>query len=79
MAHLILNPSLLGSLKDTVVVLTGGATGIGRSTVRLFHRAFSPLFCPALPSFLFSLNPPFDLKHYPNYLQNTALKSFSAT
>ncbi|KAE9365034.1 NAD(P)-binding protein [Stipitochalara longipes BDJ] len=38
MAHLTINPSLLSTLKDRVVVLTGGATGIGRSTVRLFHQ-----------------------------------------
>ncbi|KAN0089093.1 putative 15-hydroxyprostaglandin dehydrogenase [Hyaloscypha variabilis] len=38
MAHLQINPSLLSTLKDKVVVLTGGATGIGRSTVRLFHQ-----------------------------------------
>ena len=47
MAHVQINPSLLTTLKDKVVVLTGGATGIGRSTVRLFHRAFassSPFF-----------------------------------
>ena len=41
MAHVRINPSLLTTLKDKVVVLTGGATGIGRSTVRLFHRAFA--------------------------------------
>lgn len=34
MTHLILEPSLLGTLADKVVVLTGGATGIGRSTVQ---------------------------------------------
>ncbi|KAI9370414.1 hypothetical protein BJX61DRAFT_535665 [Aspergillus egyptiacus] len=38
MAHLILDPSLLPAIKDKVVVLTGGATGIGRSTVTLFHQ-----------------------------------------
>ncbi|PMD57849.1 putative 15-hydroxyprostaglandin dehydrogenase [Hyaloscypha bicolor E] len=38
MAHVQINPSLLTTLKDKVVVLTGGATGIGRSTVRLFHQ-----------------------------------------
>ncbi|KAL4871445.1 hypothetical protein BDV12DRAFT_28736 [Aspergillus spectabilis] len=38
MAHLTLNPSLLSTLKDKVVVLTGGATGIGRSAATLFHE-----------------------------------------
>lgn len=38
MAHLVLDPALLSSLSDKVVVLTGGATGIGRSAVTLFHR-----------------------------------------
>jgi len=50
MAHLSINPDLLSTLKDKVVVLTGGATGIGRSTVRLFHRAFSPPLHPSLSS-----------------------------
>ncbi|KAJ5159896.1 NAD(P)-binding protein [Penicillium canariense] len=34
MARICLNPSLLETLTDKVVVLTGGATGIGRSTVQ---------------------------------------------
>ncbi|KAL4912896.1 hypothetical protein BDW62DRAFT_9384 [Aspergillus aurantiobrunneus] len=38
MAHLVLDPTLLSSLRDKVVVLTGGATGIGRSAVTLFHN-----------------------------------------
>ncbi|KAL4885806.1 hypothetical protein BJY04DRAFT_179225 [Aspergillus karnatakaensis] len=38
MAHLTLNPELLSTLKDKVVVLTGGATGIGRSVATLFHE-----------------------------------------
>lgn len=50
MAHVTINPSLLATLKDKVVVLTGGATGIGRSTVRLFHRAFPLSALLSLPS-----------------------------
>ncbi|KAL3478158.1 hypothetical protein BJX99DRAFT_224714 [Aspergillus californicus] len=38
MAHLILDPSLLSTVQDKVVVLTGGATGIGRAAVNLFHQ-----------------------------------------
>lgn len=38
MAHLVLDQALLSSLNDKVVVITGGATGIGRSAVTLFHR-----------------------------------------
>ncbi|KAL4946514.1 hypothetical protein BDV06DRAFT_86837 [Aspergillus oleicola] len=38
MAHLVLDPSLLSTLQDKVVVLTGGATGIGREVVTLFHQ-----------------------------------------
>jgi NAD(P)-dependent dehydrogenase (short-subunit alcohol dehydrogenase family) len=49
MAHVQINPSLLTTLQDKVVVLTGGATGIGRSTVRLFHRTF-PVFSLVFPS-----------------------------
>lgn len=41
MALLELDGSLLSTLKDKVVVLTGGATGIGRETVRLFHGKHS--------------------------------------
>lgn len=37
MALVELDPSLLATLKDKVVVLTGGATGIGRSAVEQFH------------------------------------------
>jgi len=37
MALVELDPSLLPTLKDKVVVLTGGATGIGRSAVEQFH------------------------------------------
>lgn len=40
MAHLVLDPALLSSLNDKVVVLTGGATGIGRSAATLFRRKF---------------------------------------
>jgi NAD(P)-dependent dehydrogenase (short-subunit alcohol dehydrogenase family) len=36
MTHLQLNPTLLASLQDKVVVLTGGATGIGRATIEKF-------------------------------------------
>ncbi|KAL4950325.1 hypothetical protein BDW69DRAFT_59421 [Aspergillus filifer] len=38
MAHLSLDPSLLSTLQDKVVVLTGGATGIGREIITLFHQ-----------------------------------------
>jgi NADP-dependent 3-hydroxy acid dehydrogenase YdfG len=37
MAHIEFNPALLATLKDKVVVLTGGASGIGRSAVKYFH------------------------------------------
>ncbi|KAJ5946875.1 NAD(P)-binding protein [Penicillium verhagenii] len=36
MTHLQFNPSLLETLADKVVILTGGATGIGRSAVQQF-------------------------------------------
>lgn len=36
MVHVQFNPELLSTLKDKVVVLTGGATGIGRSAVAQF-------------------------------------------
>lgn len=36
MAHVQWNPELLSTLKDKVVVLTGGATGIGREAVSQF-------------------------------------------
>ncbi|KAF2662796.1 NAD(P)-binding protein [Lophiostoma macrostomum CBS 122681] len=39
MVHVQFNSELLGSLKDKVVVLTGGATGIGRSAVIQFAEA----------------------------------------
>ncbi|KAJ9306718.1 hypothetical protein DTO217A2_3705 [Paecilomyces variotii] len=39
MALVELDPSLLATLKDKVVVLTGGATGIGRSAVEQFHAS----------------------------------------
>ncbi|CZR63059.1 related to 3-hydroxyacyl-CoA dehydrogenase [Phialocephala subalpina] len=39
MAHITFNPELLSTLKDKVVVLTGGATGIGREAVKQFHQA----------------------------------------
>ncbi|KAE8454624.1 hypothetical protein EG329_000247 [Mollisiaceae sp. DMI_Dod_QoI] len=39
MAHITFNPDLLTTLKDKVVVLTGGATGIGREAVKQFHQA----------------------------------------
>lgn len=34
MTHIHFDPSLLESLNDKVVVLTGGATGIGRSCIQ---------------------------------------------
>jgi hypothetical protein len=34
------NPSLLETLKDRVVVLTGGAMGVGRSAVKQFHGIY---------------------------------------
>jgi hypothetical protein len=37
MALVQLDPSLLETLRDRVVVLTGGAIGIGRSAVEQFH------------------------------------------
>ena len=37
MTHVVLNQDLLATLKGKVVVLTGGATGIGRSTVQKLH------------------------------------------
>ncbi|KAF2730218.1 putative 15-hydroxyprostaglandin dehydrogenase [Polyplosphaeria fusca] len=39
MVHVQFNPELLGTLKDRVVVLTGGATGIGRNAVIQFAEA----------------------------------------
>lgn len=42
MAHITFNPELLSALKDKVVVLTGGATGIGREAVKLFHGSLLP-------------------------------------
>jgi NAD(P)-dependent dehydrogenase (short-subunit alcohol dehydrogenase family) len=39
MVHVQFNPELLSSLNDKVVVLTGGATGIGRSAVIQFAGA----------------------------------------
>lgn len=45
MAHLVLDPALLSSLNDKVVVITGGATGIGRSAVTLFHRKLPSRLC----------------------------------
>lgn len=36
MVHLQFNSELLGTLEGKVVVLTGGATGIGRSAVTQF-------------------------------------------
>lgn len=40
MTHLLLEPSLLDSLAGKVAVLTGGATGIGRSTVQQLCSKF---------------------------------------
>ena len=37
MAHIEFDGSLLQTLRDKVVVLTRGATGIGRATVKLFQ------------------------------------------
>ncbi|KAH9218226.1 hypothetical protein DL95DRAFT_489966 [Leptodontidium sp. 2 PMI_412] len=37
MAHIQINEAQFGTLKDKVVVLTGGANGIGRAAVKLFH------------------------------------------
>ncbi|ORY05693.1 hypothetical protein BCR34DRAFT_590829 [Clohesyomyces aquaticus] len=39
MVHVQFNPELLNTLKDKVVVLTGGATGIGRCAVIQFAQA----------------------------------------
>lgn len=36
MVHVPFNPAMLATLKDKVVVLTGGATGIGRAAVLQF-------------------------------------------
>lgn len=41
MTHLRLEPSLLDSLAGKVAVLTGGATGIGRSTVQQLCSEFN--------------------------------------
>jgi hypothetical protein len=41
MTHLRLEPSLLDSLAGKVTVLTGGATGIGRSTVQQLCSEFN--------------------------------------
>ncbi|GES64174.1 putative 15-hydroxyprostaglandin dehydrogenase [Aspergillus terreus] len=38
MTHVQIRPSLLNTLKDKVVVLTGGSTGIGRCAVEQFHE-----------------------------------------
>ncbi|KAH7311854.1 putative 15-hydroxyprostaglandin dehydrogenase [Rhexocercosporidium sp. MPI-PUGE-AT-0058] len=38
MAHIQINEAHFATLKDKVVVLTGGANGIGRAAVRLFHQ-----------------------------------------
>jgi len=43
MTHLQLNQELLATLKDKVVVLTGGATGIGRATVEQFNSKANPM------------------------------------
>ncbi|KUJ09442.1 putative estradiol 17 beta-dehydrogenase [Mollisia scopiformis] len=39
MAQITFNPDLLSTLKDKIVVLTGGATGIGLEAVKQFHQA----------------------------------------
>ncbi|PVI02248.1 putative estradiol 17 beta-dehydrogenase [Periconia macrospinosa] len=57
MVHVKFNPELLGTLKDKVVVLTGGATGIGRAAVIQFAEAgskvvYGDLHNPPLPSSL---------------------------
>ncbi|KAF8860205.1 NAD(P)-binding protein [Acephala macrosclerotiorum] len=41
MAHITFNLELLSTLKDKVVVLAGGATGIGREAIKQFHQAGS--------------------------------------
>lgn len=42
MAEINFNPSFAAILKDKVVVLTGGAAGIGRAAVKYFHSAVIP-------------------------------------
>lgn len=42
MAHINFDPALLETLIGKVVVLTGGATGIGRSCVQQFCSEFEP-------------------------------------
>lgn len=54
MTHLQLDPSFLNTLDDTVVVLTGGATGIGRATIQ-------PLCSESTPRYRFNHTSPLSL------------------
>ena len=42
MAKIVFQPQLLATLKERVVVLTGGATGIGKSAVEMFTSMILP-------------------------------------
>ncbi|CAI6331485.1 unnamed protein product [Periconia digitata] len=57
MVHVQFEPALLGTLRDKVVVLTGGATGIGRAAVLQFAEAgskivYGDIHNPPLPTTL---------------------------
>lgn len=45
MVHVRFNSELLSTLEGKVVVLTGGATGIGRSAVTQFVGKFDYISC----------------------------------